>query len=266
MQRMLRTVPPVSWDPDMFASNASFQRLASTRHTEVGQTVRITEAFELQRVGVRFELATIALPGFRDYPDGTDWSILSQYVRILEPTYDLQVSISLILYRSPEPDRVPTIRMRTSGFGGVPLRERDAIPIGDLVVVTDQPLDGRVSTGNATSLLDLTQPVALEPGYYVVAFRIDEVPGDVDLLDLRIAGVESGDEVEERVPPEGPCVYERTVDPYPDGAFFWRDEEHFIPAFAKVFACTDRFDGSGNPIEVMNPGDIALDLYGMPIS
>lgn len=265
MQRFLRTLPPDTWNSTLMASNASFQRFASQRHTEVGQTVRITEPFELQRVGLQFELATVALPGFRDYPDGTNWSILSQYVQILEPTDDLQISLSLILYRSPDLDRVPTIRRMTSGFGGVPTRERDAIRISELEVVTDQRLHGRVTTHSAISLLDLTEPVLLEPGNWIVAFRIDSEPGDVDLLDFRILGIESGEETDERPPPEGPCVYVRTNDPYPDGAFFWRDGEHFIPAFAKVAACTNRFDAVGNPIEVMNPGDIGLDLYGVAV-
>lgn len=264
MQRFLRTVPPNASNSTLAASNASFQRFASQRHTEVGQTVRISEAFELQRIGLQFELATVALPGFRDYPDGTNWSILSQYVQILEPTDELQISLSLILYRSADSDRVPTIRRMTSGFGGVPMRERDAIRISDVEVVSDQRLTGRVTTRqDAISSLDLTEPVLLEPGYYIVAFRIDHEPGDVDLLDFRIFGTESGEETDERPPPEGPCVYERTTDPYPEGAFFWRDGEHFIPAFAKVGACTNRFDAVGNPIEVMNPGDIGLDLYGV---
>ena len=265
-QRLLRTVPPSVWNPERPMSNASFQRFDSDRHREVGQTVRVVEPFELQQVALWFELATIALPGLRDFPEGTSWEVLRDYVRILPPMRELPLSLSLVLYRSPDVDGFPTVRQRTAGFGGVPERERDVIRVADLEVVTDQPLLGRISTIDEPSILTLEEPVVLEAGFWLFAFRIDPGPGDVDLLDLRIIGVESGDGIEMEVPADGRCDYTRTLDPYPDGAFYWRDGdrgERFIPAFAKVTAC-DR-PGVFDVNLVNNPGDIALDLYGVPL-
>ncbi len=266
IERLFRTVPGVGWDPDQPIRNASFQRLDSDRHREVGQTVRIVEPIELHQIVLWFELATIALPGFRDYPDGTSWDILQNFVQMLPPQDDLPISLSLVLYRSPDPDRMPTVRRRTSGFGGVPLRERDVIRVADLEVVSDQPLDGSVTTRGAPSFLELSEPVVLEPGFWLFALRVDPAPGDVELLDLRINGVESGDEREVRVPEGGRCAYKPTPDVYPDGAFHWRDgerREYFIPAFAKVEVCAaiGRYD----EFQVMNAGDVALDLWGFPV-
>jgi hypothetical protein len=52
-------------------------------------------------------------------------------------------------------------------------------------------------------------------------------------------------------------------DPYPDGAYYWPEDatpDFFIPAFAKVNECitVGRYDN------IMNEGDIILDLYGTP--
>jgi len=154
---------------------------------------------------------------------------------------------------------------RRTEVGGVPLRERDVIRVADLQVVSDQPLVGPITTRDAPSTLALSEPVLLEPGSWLFGFRVDTGLGDVDLLDLRVLGVQSGDEVEAEVPAGGRCDYTRSPDPYPDGAFYWRDGErgeHFIPAFAKVPECDapGKYDG----LMVMNPGDIALDLWGFP--
>jgi hypothetical protein len=265
IQRLFRTLPGVAWDPDQPIRNASFQRLDSGLHREVGQTVRIVEPFELHQVVLWFELATIALPGFRSFPHGTNWDILQNYVQILAPADELPISLSLVLYRSPDPDGFPTARRRTSGFGGVPMRERDVIRVADLELVSEQPLTGRITSLDAPAMLELSEPLLLEPGFWLFGFRIDNGPGDVDLLDLRILGVESGDEIEEKVPAGGRCDYARTPDPYPDGAYYWfdRDPDVFIPAFAKVNECIEL--GKFDVFQVMNPGDIALDLWGFPV-
>ena len=140
------------------------------------------------------------------------------------------------------------------------------LEVADLEVVSDQPLDGAVTTRDAPSFLALSEPVVLEPGFWLFALRVDPAPGDVELLDLRINGVESGDEREVRVPEEGRCIYTPTPDVYPDGAFYWRDGErgeYFIPAYAKVEVCAaiGRYD----EFQVSNAGDIALDLWGFPV-
>jgi hypothetical protein len=116
IERLFRTVPGVSWDPDQPIRNASFQRFDSDRHREVGQTVRIVEPIELHQIVLWFELATIALPGFRDYPDGTNFDILRNFVQMLPPQDDLPISLSLVIYRSPDPD-LPSRRTvsRSSG-------------------------------------------------------------------------------------------------------------------------------------------------------
>ena len=260
---LLATVPRTSWDASQHVRNAEFQRLDSQQHREVGQTVLVEEAFTLERIGLVVDGPSIALPGYRDFPLDTDFSILEPYVENLDIVNDLAVTFSLVLYRSPLEDGFPTVRRRTSGFGPVPLLERDTIRVPGLEVVSDQPLLGMISAGRGVSLLDLSEPVLLEPGHWLVGLRIDRGLDDVDLLDLKLVGVESGDTVDERTGDGEPCDYERTPDPYPDGAFYWREQatsDFFIPAFAKVTACIEfgRYDN------IMNEGDIILDLYGTP--
>lgn len=198
----------------------------------------------------------------RDFPVDTDFSILEPYVENLDVVEDFAITFSLVLHRSPLEDGFPTVRRRTSGFGPVPIIERDTIRVSALEVVSDQRLLGRISAGRGVSILDLGEPVLLEPGHWMIGLRVDRGPDDVDLLDLVLVGVESGDTVDERTDGE-PCVYERTSDPYPDGAYYWREDatsDFFIPAFAKVNECitVGRYDN------IMNEGDIILDLYGTP--
>lgn len=262
-QLLLATIPRAAWDDAVHVRNAEFQRLDSDRHREVGQTVRVVDAFVLERIGLLIDGPSIALPGFRDFPVDTDFSILEPYVQNLDVVEDLAITLSVVLYRSPLEDGFPTVRRVTSGFGPVPREERDTIRVPDLEVVADQPLVGRISAGRGVSLLDLPDPVLLEPGHWLIGLRIDRGLDDVDLLDLKLVGVESGDTVDERTDGGEPCTYERTPDPYPDGAFYWREDAtsaFFIPAFAKVTACIElgRYDN------IMNEGDVVLDLYGTP--
>lgn len=261
---LLATVPRTSWDASQHVRNAEFQRIDSDRHREAGQTVRVTDPFTLERIGIVVDGPSIALPGYRDYPDGTDFSILEPFVENPGVVEDLGIRLSIVLYRSPSAEGFPTVRRVTSGFGPVPRMERDVIRIPDLEVITDQPLVGRIDAGVGVSLLDLAEPVLVEPGYWMIALRVDRGLDDVDLLDLKLVGVESGDTVDDRDDGTEPCDYTRTSDPYPDGAFFWREEassDFFIPAFAKVTECIvmGRYDN------IMNEGDIILDLYGAPV-
>jgi len=263
---MVRTLPGVSWDPGQPIRNAVFQRFDSLRHQEVGQTLEVIEAFELHRISVWFDAPTIGLPGFRDvYFDGIDWSRVEPFVDIPDSVDDLAIALSLVLYRSPDPAAFPTVRRVTDGFGGgVVRRERDVIPVAQLEVVTDQPLVGRIRAGNGASHLELTEPVVMEPGRWLVALRIDRKESGIDIIDLPIIGWESGRAPDVVIPPGHPCDHTPEDDPTPGFGFHWRDgerQEFFIPGFAKVGKCvvTGRYD---NP---MGTGDIGLDLWGFPV-
>lgn len=269
MERLVRTLPGVDWDPDQPIRNADFQRFDSLRHQEVGQTLEVEQRMELHRIVVWFRTPSVALPGFREtYFDGIDFSLVEQYIQNGVAIDDLAIQLSIVLYRSPDPEAFPTVRRVTQGFGGGAVRrERDVIPVASMEVVTDQPLVGNIRAGNGPSLLDLTEPVVMEPGRWLVALRIDEGASDVDIIDLPIIGWESGRAPDVVIPSGYPpeCTgYTPADDPTPGFGFHWRDGDPpdvFIPALAKVGPCTviGRYD---NP---MGPGDIGLDLWGFPV-
>lgn len=269
LERMVRTLPGVEWDPDQPVRNAGFLRFDSLRHQEVGQTLDVTEAFELHRISVWFDAPSVALPGFREiYYDGIDWSRVEDLVQNGIAIDDLAIALSLVLYRGPDPAVLPTARRVTQGYGGGAVRrEREVILIDRLEVVSDQPLVGRIRAGDGASELDLTEPVVLQPGRWLVALRIDRDESDVDLINLPIHGWESGGPADVVIPDGYPpecTAYTPAEDPTPDLGFYWRDGERwdlFIPGLAKVGPCavTGRYD---NP---MGPGDIGLDLWGLPL-
>jgi hypothetical protein len=265
MERMVRTLPASGSEGDLPIRNAAFQRFDSLRHTEVGQTLEVTESFELHRISVWFAGPTIALEGFRDvYFDGIDWSRVEPYVRNPGVVEDLAISLSIVLYRSPYSDRFPTEVRRTSGFGGVPLRDREVIVVRELEVISDQPLLGRVTAGFVASDLDLSDPVLMQPGRWLVALRMDRGADDIDIIDLPLVGWESGRSPDVVIPDDQSCSYIPVDDPTPEFAFFWREGDQgdvFIPGFAKVQACLE-IGRYNNPL---GTGDVALDLWGFPI-
>jgi hypothetical protein len=266
IERMLRTLPGTDWDPEQPIRNASFQRFDSLRHQEVGQTLEVTEAFELHRISVWFDAPTIALPGFREvYFDGIDWSRVERFVENPDAIDDLELALSIVLYRSPDPAAFPMVRRVTQGFGGgVVRRERDVIVIDRMEVVSDQPLVGTIRAGGGASNLDLTEPVVMEPGRWLVALRIDRDQSGIDIIDLPIVGWESGRPPDVVVPAGKTCDYTPDDDPTPGFGYYWRDgptREHFIPGFAKVQACL-LIGSYDNP---MGTGDIGLDLWGFPL-
>jgi hypothetical protein len=268
IERMVRTLPGVDWDPEQPIRNAAFQRFDSLRHQEVGQTLEVTEAFELHRISVWFSAPSVALPGFREiYFDGIDWSRVERFVQNGIPVDDLDLALSIVLYRSPDPEAFPTIRRVTQGFaGGMVRREREVIPVAQLEVVSDQRLTGTIRAGEGASHLDLTESVLMEPGRWLVALRIDRDESGIDIIDLPIHGWESGRPPDIVIPSGYPpeCTgYTPADDPTPGLGFYWRDRDPldlFIPGAAKVGACAvmGRYD---NP---MGPGDIGLDLWGFP--
>ncbi len=269
IERMVRALPGTDWDPDQPIRNANFQRFDSLRHQEVGQTLEVTEAFELHRISVWFASPSVALPGFREiYYDGIDWGRVSRFVESPDQVDDLDIALSIVLYRSPDPEAFPTTRRVTSGFGGgVVRREREVIVVDRLEVVSDQPLVGTVRAGTIGSDLDLTEPIVMGPGRWLVALRIDRDTSGIDIIDLPFVGWESGRPPDVVIPSGYPpeCnAYTPAEDPTPGFGFYWRDGERrelFIPGFAKVQEClvTGRFD---NP---MGTGDIGLDLWGFPV-
>jgi hypothetical protein len=268
IERMVRALPGVDWDPDQPIRNADFVRFDSLRHREVGQTLEVTEAFELHRISIWFGDPSVALPGFREiYFDGIDWSRVERFVQSGIPVDDLDLALSIVLYRSPDPEAFPTIRRVTQGFGGgMVRREREVIPVAQLEVVSDQRLTGRIRAGSGASHLDLTEPVVMEPGRWLVALRIDRDESGIDIIGLPIYGWESGRPPDIVIPSGYPpeCTgYTPADDPTPGFGYYWRDRDPldlFIPGAAKVGACvvTGRYD---NP---MGPGDIGLDLWGFP--
>lgn len=269
MERMVRALPGTDWDPDQPIRNASFQRFDSLRSPEVGQTLEVTEAFELHRLSVWLEGPSVGLPGFREiYYDGIEWSRVEPFVEVLDAVDDLRIALSIVLYRSPDPKAFPTVRRVTGGFGGgMVRRERDVIVIDQMETVTDQRLIGTIRAGGSASHLDLVEPVVMEPGRWLVALRIDRNDSELDIIDLPIVGWESGRAPDVQIPPGNPCEYTPADDPTPGFGFYWRDgelRELFIPGFAKVQACllTGAFGAATNPL---GTGDIALDLWGFPI-
>jgi hypothetical protein len=271
IERRVSTLPDLDGDPEWPLVNTRFQRFDSLRHQEVGQTLEVTEAFELHRISVWFAAPSIALPGFRElYYDGIDWSRVERLVQNGIEVADVGVTLSIILYRSPDPEAFPTVRRVTDGFGGGTVRrERDVIVIDRLELVSDQRLIGTIRATNvpaSPSHLDLTEPVVMEPGRWLVALRIDQDESDVDVLDLPFHGWESGRPPDVVIPSGYPpeCNdYTPADDPTPGFGYYWRDgdrRELFIPGLAKVAACgvDGRYD---NP---MGTGDIALDLWGLP--
>lgn len=267
MQRMVRSLPGAEWDPNMPLRNTEMQPFDADRHPEVGQTLEVAEAFELQRVGVSFSPPTVALPGFREiYYDGIDWGRVVPYVDILEPSDALDVTLSIILYRSPSPEGFPTVARMAPGVIEVPSRVREVITVDALEIVTDQRLVGTVRTDDM-SFLDLTEPVVLEPGRWLVAFRIEDVESGVDIINLPIVGLESASPPDVVIRPDLPCEFVETPDPTPDHAFYFRTTlgdglEVFTPGFGKVQGgCVV----AGYYFSPAGTGDIGLDLFGVPV-
>lgn len=269
---MLRTLPGTSWNSRYPIHNTNFSGLNSltTRAEQtagVGQTVRVTEPFELRRIGMYFESnVTFALPTLWDFPYETDFRILREHIVSPGPLDDAGVVLGLTLYRSPQDDGFPTIRRPTSGPGAVPFKERDVIRRSDMVLVSEQLLQGEVRAGTGLTVLELTEPVTLQPGHWLLAFRVDSVEGELDLLDLPIRGMEHGNNRVEDAPDGARCEYRAAAERYPDGAFYWlalQPDEHFIPAFAKVQQCVEY--GRYEDWTPLNPGDIGLDLFGEPV-
>lgn len=268
MQRMVRSLPGAEWDPNMPLRNTEMQPFDADRHPEVGQTLEVAEAFELQRVGVSFSPPTVALPGFREiYYDGIDWGRVVPYVDILEPSDALDVTLSIILYRSPSPEGFPTVARMAPGVIEVPSRVREVITVDALEIATDQRLVGTVRTDDM-SFLDLTEPVVLEPGLWLVAFRIEDVETGVDIINLPIVGLESASPPDVVIRPDLPCEFVATPDPTPDHAFYFRTTlgdglEVFTPGFGKVQGgCVV----AGYFFSPAGTGDIGLDLFGVPVS
>jgi len=267
IQRMVRSLPGTDWDPEQPVVNTDFGPFDTDRHREAGQTIEVTEAFELHRVALRFSEPTVALPGFRDiYFDGIDWARVEPYVDNPPPTDDLAVTLSVVLYRSVERDRFLSIERMTPGAQNTPSRVREVIPLESLEVVSDQLLVGPVRT-DGRSFLDLTEPVVMEPGMWLVALRIEDTEGGVDLISMPIAGLESGGPLDVIIPPGLDCEFEQTPDPTPDHAFHFRTVlegglDAFTPGFGKVQGgCVQ----VGNYFSPGAPGDIGLDLWGFPL-
>jgi hypothetical protein len=267
IERMVRTLPGVDWDPDQPMRNTAFGPFDTDRHRVAGQTLEVTEAFVLHRVGVTFEQPTIALPGFRDiYFDGIDWGRVVPYVDIPPPTDDLAATLSIILYRSPSSEAFPTVARMSPGAQNAPSRVRDVIPVASLEVVTEQRLTGKVRT-DRMSLLDLTEPLVMEPGLWLVAFRLEDTEGGVDLIGLPIVGFESGTLLDVVIPPDLDCEFIPKPDPTPGYAFYTRTVlsdglEAFTPGFGKV---QDGCVVEGYYFSPAAPGDIGLDLWGFPL-
>jgi hypothetical protein len=267
MQRMARSLPGSDWDPDQPVMNSELGPFDTDRHREVGQTIEITEAFVLHQIALLFIDPTVALPGFHDiYYDGIDWGRMLPYVDIPPPTDDLAVTLSIVLYRSVERDRLLSIERMTSGAQNTPDRVREVIPLETLEVVSDQLLVGPVRT-DGRSFLDLTEPVVMEPGMWLVALRTEDTEGGVDILSLPIAGLESGGPLDVIIPPDLDCDFEQTPDPTPGHAFYVRTVlsgglEAFAPGFGKVQGgCVQ----VGYYFSPGAPGDIGLDLWGFPL-
>jgi len=265
--RVVRSLPGSGWDPEQPVSNTAFGPFDSDRHREAGQTIEVTEAFTLHRVGLTFDQPTVALPGFRDlYYDGIDWERVLPYIDIPPPTADLAVTLSIILYRSVSSERFLSVERMTAGAQNAPDRVREVIPLDTLEVVSDQRLTGAVRT-DRMSLLDLTEPVVMEPGLWLVAFRVEDTAGGVDLVALPIAGLESGGPLDVIIPPDLDCEFEPTPDPSPDHAFRFRtvlDDglDAFVPGFGKVQGgCVV----VGYYFSPGAPGDIGLDLWGIAL-
>jgi hypothetical protein len=263
---MVRTLPGVDWDPDQPIQNTAFGPFDTDRHRVAGQTVEITEAFELHRVGFTIDQPTIALPGFRDiYFDGIDFALVEAYVEVPPPTDDFAVTFSIILYRSPSSEAFPTVARLSPGAQNAPTRVRDVIPVAALEFVTEQRLIGKVRT-DRMSFLDLTEPVVLEPGLWLIAFRTEDTEGGADVVSLPIVGFESGTLLDVVIPPELDCKFVPKTDPTPGHAFYTLAMledglEAFIPGFGKV---QDGCVVMGIYISPAAPGDIGLDLWGFP--
>lgn len=269
---MLQTLPRASWNPRIPMHNTNFPGLNSLKARSehfagVGQTVRVMEPFELQRIGIYFESnLTFARPTLWDFPYDTDYRILRDHIVAPGPLDDVGVLLALTVYRSPQGDGFPTVRRQTSGTGGVPTRERDVILSADLVLVSDQLMHGQIRAGTGLTMLELTEPVVLESGHWMLALRVDSLEGELDLLDLPIRGVEYGNNRVEDAPDGARCEYRPFADAYPDGAFYWLErnpDEYFSPGFAKVQQCVEH--GRFEEWTPWNPGDIGLDLFGEPV-
>ena len=91
------------------------------------------------------------------------------------------------------------------------------------------------------------------------------VEGELDVLDIPIRGMQSGDNRAEFAVEGDECEYEPSPDAYPEGAFYWLElepEAVFTPGFAKVEQCVEY--GRYEEWTPFNTGDIGLDLYGTP--
>lgn len=262
---LLRTLPRTTWNPRFVTHNAFFQGLSSVR-PGVGQTVLVTEPFELERIELYVEsTAVFALPTFFDFPFETPWQVLREHVYYPGAVDDLGVTLALHLYRSAHDEGLVTARRPTPGSGGDSLEEDEVIRLADLVLVSEQVLQGPVRAGTGTTSLRLAEPVVLTSGYWMLAFSIHSVEGDLDVLDLPIRGMQSGNNRAEFAVEGNECEYQPSPDAYPEGAFYWLElepEAVFTPGFAKVEQCVEY--GRYEEWTPFNPGDIGLDLYGTP--
>ena len=258
----LRTLP--SYSRDLMPGAAAFW-WGPTGYPEVAQSVLLAEGMVLESLGIALQRAS-ALEGWLTAPEQeiawkheTRWS---------GSTGDALIRVSIWVGGE-------------EGFG-------ELVDVSDLPQLTEQWITMPLAIQNnaaGENWLVLPEPVELAAGHHLISLGVQSF-GDPEVFNTYIWGRESGDRTaggfRADVPlPEACGQYPRGEDLYPDGRIYYRRtnqppgtrlvdlEAHatdvFAPHNAKVLGPLPAGCSEADYVDILNPGDLELQLRGAPL-
>lgn len=261
-QRIHRTLPPNS--RNLMPGAAAFW-WGPTGYAEVAQSVLLDEGMVLDSLAIALQRAS-TLEGWRTAPEediawkhGTRWS---------GGTGDARIRISI--WAGGE-----------EGFG-------ELVDVTDLSQLTEQWITMPLAIQNNDSgdnWLMLPEPVELLAGHHLISLGLQSF-GDPEVFNTYIWGRESGDRTAggfraDVILPEACGKYARGADLHPDGRIYFRRtvqppgsrvidlEAHatdvFAPHNAKVLGPLPEGCLEADYVDILNPGDLELQLRGAPL-
>ena len=231
-----------------------------TGYPEIGQTVRVTEPFELTELRVGIHRAS-SLAGWRTASfDEIAW------------THDTLWT-----------GTVPGVRIRVTiwpveGRGGSTLDVAGIPAITEQYVTADAPVIGGLWASPESVRMRLATPVQLGAGHHLVSLGIDDIGRDPNVFNFYVLGSRYGftDRTGfDRQGPALPCTYRVTPERYPEGRLYYRDFSArskptplanattvFREHRAKVLASSLNDCGEEGSMDYMLPGDLELVMIG----
>lgn len=261
-QRIHRTLPPNS--RDLMPGAAAFW-WGPTGYPEVAQSVLLEEGMVLESLGVALQRAS-TLEGWLTAPE--EEIAWKHETRWSGSTGDASIRISI--WAGGE-----------EGFG-------ELVDVSGLPQLTEQWITMPLAIQNnaaGENWLVLPEPVELPAGRHLISLGLQSF-GDPVVFNTYVWGRESGDRTaggfRADVPlPEACGRYARGEDLYPDGRIYYRRtvqppgtrlvdlEAHatdvFAPHNAKVLGPLPEGCSESDYVDILNPGDLELQLRGAPL-